>query len=68
MNEAIDEVRDEIAHPFDGPVTGYVLVARAIDAAQRGGDGDVIVEALVRELKSRGVSVDQARVSESEEY
>jgi len=58
-DDAIEEMRDEISWPWDGPVTGYGLVERAMNEVRRGVDITVAAHALVLELRCRGVDVER---------
>jgi len=67
-SEAIDDARDELAHTTDGPVTGTVLVFRALQMIhERRASVTVVGAALLLELRERGVDVDAAETSRSQE-
>jgi len=53
MVKTVSQVRDEISHLCDGPVTQFVLIARAMEAA-KSGDPEVAANALYQELLERG--------------
>jgi hypothetical protein len=49
------ELVDLICHPHDGPVTAFVMVARATDLASRHpGEGEVIANILWETMRERG--------------
>jgi hypothetical protein len=54
FDKTVREVRDEISHDHDGPVTRFVLIARALDLADLY-DRDAISEAIYAELVERGL-------------
>lgn len=53
----ISEIRDDISHATDGPVTDFVLISRAMDAVQAGADPEDAANALYEELEARGFLV-----------
>lgn len=55
----IDAARAEIAHRCDGPITSYVLIARALQAAAQGRHGyEALANGLDAELRERGYLVE----------
>jgi len=49
-----DDIRQEISHTLEGPVTDFVLVSRAMEQVQRGANPADAANALYEELKERG--------------
>jgi hypothetical protein len=51
----IQAARNDIAHRCDGPITGFVLICRALEAAAAGThDPESMANALHIELEQRG--------------
>ncbi len=48
------EIREEISHATDGPVTDFVLISRAMDVVKAGANPDEVANVLHEELTSRG--------------
>lgn len=61
---AIAAARADIAHRCDGPITAFVLIGRALDAVNAGGDRGAMANALYLELASRGYLTDDDTLSE----
>lgn len=56
--QPIRSAREEIAHGCDGPLTSFVLIARACDLIATGTDPEIVANALHEELSERGMLIE----------
>lgn len=49
------QMRQEISHICDGPITSFVLISRAMEMVRMGADSETAANALAEELEARGM-------------
>ena len=67
-NKSQGYIANHLSCRSDGPVTTFVLIARATEVVSQGGDPDVVANALYEELKELGAIKGDETLLSSNEY